>query len=74
MTVGEETCGICKERKNFTHCIGCGISLCESCSCFELIGSGCGCVWPAYYCPPCSRNPLVNPNAFFKETEQGGRS
>ncbi|MEN6465821.1 MAG: hypothetical protein ABFD62_11630 [Syntrophaceae bacterium] len=64
-----EICTVCARNKKFTTCIGCGQSVCESCSRFELIGSGCGCVWPAYYCRRCSQDPHVNPNAVLREPE-----
>lgn len=51
-------------------CLGCGIPVCEACARFELIGSGCGCVWPAYYCHACAFDPAVNPNASFREPER----
>ena len=62
-----ELCGICDKEKAFALCPGCGISLCEHCSCLELIGSGCGSVWPVYYCMTCVQNPMLNPNAIFKD-------
>jgi hypothetical protein len=34
---------------------------------FELVGSGCGTVYPLYYCPECARNEQINPNAIFKD-------
>jgi hypothetical protein len=64
-------CRKCGAGKVFTQCLGCGINVCESCVRFELIGSGCGCVWPAYYCCTCAFDPAVNPNASFREPESG---
>ncbi len=64
-----ESCGTCGGAKVFTTCLGCGAPMCEACSRFELIGSGCGCVWPAYYCRVCAGDPQVNPNALFREQE-----
>ncbi|HET6459703.1 MAG TPA: hypothetical protein VFG29_02840 [Syntrophales bacterium] len=63
-------CDICTKAKVFTKCLGCAVSLCEGCACFELIGSGCGCVWPAYYCFACVHDPHINPNAVFKESDK----
>lgn len=60
------TCSVCVQRPVFTSCAGCGLGLCESCAHFELIGSGCGCVWPTYYCGRCAANPLINPNALLR--------
>ena len=62
-------CAICGGRKLFTSCLGCGRELCEGCARFELIGSGCGCVWPVYYCPSCVQNPAINPNAMLREPD-----
>ncbi len=62
-------CGICDKEKIFVGCPGCGILVCEHCSCLELVGSGCGCVWPAYYCMKCVQDPKINPNAVFKDPE-----
>jgi len=62
-------CVICEGAKIFVACVGCGMELCESCARFELIGSGCGCVWPVYYCSGCVQNPSVNPNAALREPE-----
>lgn len=64
-----EICAICGVNRKFTVCLGCEIAVCETCSRFELIGSGCGTVWPVYYCPKCSQDPLINPNAIFREPE-----
>lgn len=65
----KEVCVKCRNRKTFTVCIGCGSEVCEECSRFELIGSGCGCVWPAYYCLSCCRDPHINPNAMLRDPE-----
>lgn len=66
-----EICAICEQGKKFTACTGCGKSVCETCSRFELIGSGCGTVWPVYYCRQCSQDPHINPNAVFRDPEPG---
>jgi hypothetical protein len=66
----EVLCAICIKTKVFVKCLGCSVSLCESCACFELIGSGCGCVWPAYYCFACAHDPMINPNAAFREPDR----
>jgi len=63
----EIVCAKCGNPKTFTKCLGCGAVVCESCAIFELIGSGCGCVWPAYYCNDCAHDPSINPNAMFKD-------
>jgi len=64
-----ESCEICREKIVFAPCLGCGKRVCDACSRFELIGSGCGCVWPAYYCTDCVGDPLVNPNAMLRDPE-----
>ncbi len=65
----DTVCGKCGRKKVFVRCLGCEIPICEDCARFELIGSGCGCVWPAYYCVSCAFDPAVNPNASFREPE-----
>jgi len=60
-----EVCGHCGKRPSFIKCTGCEIPLCQECACFELIGSGCGTVIPAYYCLHCVKDPRINPNAVF---------
>jgi hypothetical protein len=67
MAEKETRCGICQTEKPFTICTGCQEPVCDGCSRFELIGSGCGCVWPAYYCLKCVDDPMVNPNAALRE-------
>jgi hypothetical protein len=62
-----ESCGV---KALFATCLGCGMELCENCARFELIGSGCGCVWPVYYCRDCVANPTINPNAALREPEE----
>lgn len=63
-----ETCSVCGDDDVFASCSGCGDPLCARCAAFELAGSGCGSVWPLYYCPVCVMDPKSNPNAVFKET------
>lgn len=63
----QKTCEACRLKVVFTPCLGCGAGVCDTCAQFELIGSGCGCVWPAYYCPKCAWDPYVNPNAAFRD-------
>lgn len=58
---------VCCSAESFTPCAGCLDWVCERCAQFELIGSGCGCVWPAYFCPKCVCDPLINPNAVFRD-------
>lgn len=60
-----ETCGHCGKRLSFIKCTGCELALCQECACFELIGSGCGTVIPAYYCLVCVKDARINPNAVF---------
>lgn len=60
-----EVCGHCGKRLSFIKCTGCEMPLCEACACFELIGSGCGTVIPAYYCLACVKDAKINPNAVF---------
>ena len=62
------SCEICRGQV-FTTCPGCGKALCQACARLELIGSGCGSVWPAYYCPACVMDPDINPNAMLREPE-----
>ena len=57
------SCDICGGRV-FAACPGCGKSVCQACARLELIGSGCGSVWPVYYCPVCVLDQDINPNAF----------
>jgi hypothetical protein len=59
----------CEKAGFFVACLGCGMPLCEPCARFELIGSGCGCVWPVYYCTACARDPMINPNAALREPD-----
>lgn len=66
-------CAICSDERTYTVCIGCGQSVCEPCVRMELIGSGCGCVWPAYYCLRCVSDPLINPNALLRDPEPDRR-
>lgn len=66
---GGRICGACGGKEFFVACLGCGLGLCEKCARFELIGSGCGCVWPAYYCTRCAQDPAINPNAVLREPE-----
>ncbi|MEN6320370.1 MAG: hypothetical protein ABFD82_16660 [Syntrophaceae bacterium] len=65
----KDICSMCINAKVFVKCPGCGMPVCEKCSRFELIGSGCGCVWPVYYCSQCAQNPMINPNAVFRDTD-----
>ena len=60
-----EVCGHCGKRLASIKCTGCEVPLCQECACFELIGSGCGTVIPAYYCLLCVKDPGINPNAVF---------
>ena len=62
------SCDICRGQV-FTTCLGCGKAVCQECARFELLGSGCGCVWPAYYCPACVMDPDINPNAMLREPD-----
>jgi hypothetical protein len=64
-----KVCETCRGKVVFVLCLGCGAGICETCARFELIGSGCGCVWPAYYCYTCAFDPAINPNASFREPE-----
>ncbi len=64
-----EHCLTCGNGNVFTSCAGCGILLCQECSNFELLGSGCGTVWPVWYCGRCVSDALINPNAAFKGEE-----
>jgi len=63
----QETCAVCQEEKFFVACIDCKAPLCEKCACFELLAQGCGTVVPAYFCPACAVDELVNPNAAFRK-------
>ena len=67
----EKACVTCRAKAVFALCLGCGAGVCDTCAQFELIGSGCGCVWPAYYCSKCAWDPLVNPNAAFRDPPKG---
>ena len=48
-------------------CIDCKAVLCEKCAHFELLAEGCGTVVPAYFCPTCAVDMLINPNAIFRQ-------
>jgi len=63
MEVHEKDCDKCRENRAVNVCLGCHAAICESCSHFELFGSGCGCVFPAYYCLTCAEDPNRNPFA-----------
>jgi len=60
-------CTVCSEERVYTVCTGCGQPVCEPCVRMELVGSGCGCVWPAYYCLRCVSDPFINPNASLRD-------
>lgn len=60
-------CSVCGQATFFVSCIDCRVPLCERCACFELLAEGCGTVVPAYFCPKCAVDPLVNPNAAFRD-------
>ncbi|MCX7635751.1 MAG: hypothetical protein N2Z74_08415 [Syntrophales bacterium] len=67
-------CEACGREGGFTPCADCRRELCSSCARFELVGSGCGTVIPVYFCPTCVMDPLINPNAVFRqETGREGR-
>ena len=67
LTGTAEVCSRCGRSPVFAACAGCGGLLCGDCARFELIGSGCGTVWPVYYCAKCAADPLINPNAPVRE-------
>jgi hypothetical protein len=56
-------CEICDSKKAFTHCLGCGLPMCENCACDQENTSGCGCACSLYFCPLCIDDPAVNPDA-----------
>lgn len=62
-------CELCERTKVFSTCPGCGKLICEQCARFELVGSGCGCVWPVYYCSRCAQDAMINPNAALRDPE-----
>lgn len=64
-----DKCNFCGREKVFTFCKGCDLPACEDCCRLEIIGSGCGCVWPVYYCLRCIKDPAINPNALLRSTE-----
>jgi hypothetical protein len=66
---GEKTCSMCGRAEHFVSCSGCGTPLCQACARFELHGSGCGTVIPAYYCRACVMDPHINPNAPLRDPE-----
>jgi len=59
----KDTCDKCRTRQAVNVCLGCHAAICETCSQFELFGSGCGCVFPAHYCLACADDPRRNPFA-----------
>ncbi|HOD36174.1 MAG TPA: hypothetical protein PLR20_09240 [Syntrophales bacterium] len=65
MADDKKLCGTCGKRTEFVKCVGCETPLCEQCAVFDLIGSGCGTVIPAYYCLSCVKDVHINPNAIF---------
>jgi hypothetical protein len=67
MAQPRETCVICRQGKFFVTCVDCKAVLCEKCAHFELLAEGCGTVVPAYFCPTCAVDVLVNPNAIFRQ-------
>ncbi|MGV8078620.1 MAG: hypothetical protein AB2L22_00975 [Syntrophales bacterium] len=67
MTGTDAACSVCGQAMFFVSCIDCRVPLCEGCACFELLAEGCGTVVPAYFCPDCAVDPLVNPNAVFRK-------
>ncbi len=71
MEAQQKACETCRANAVFVLCLGCGAGVCDTCAQFELVGSGCGCVWPAYYCAKCAWDPLVNPNAAFRDPPKG---
>ncbi|MBN2254532.1 MAG: hypothetical protein JW736_02395 [Deltaproteobacteria bacterium] len=63
-----EVCSVCRKAPGVITCSGCRkVLLCLSCAHFELVGSGCGTVYPLYYCPACAYDEQINPNACFKD-------
>ncbi|HRT61588.1 MAG TPA: hypothetical protein P5551_04395 [Syntrophales bacterium] len=63
----ETGCAKCGNPKSYARCLGCEVNLCESCAILDLVGTGCGCVWPVYYCIDCAHDPYINPHALFKD-------
>jgi hypothetical protein len=67
MERSEDSCISCGKIKIFTSCEDCGLQLCQECAVFELLAKGCGTVVPVYFCPKCAIDPLINPNAAFRQ-------
>lgn len=63
----DDVCKMCGKEKVFTSCDDCGVLLCEKCALFELLAKGCGTVVPVYFCLKCATDPLINPNAAFRQ-------
>ena len=56
-------CKLCTAVRAFTHCLGCGLPVCESCA--RAVEQECDQegVWSLYFCPGCVGDPDVNPDA-----------
>ncbi len=62
-----DVCKYCGKPKVFTSCEDCGVLLCEECAVFEILAKGCGTVVPVYFCSVCAVDPMINPNAAFRQ-------
>lgn len=67
MEDNSKLCEICGTGKGSIICAGCGKMICDKCAHFELLGSGCGTVYPLYYCSACFQDERINPNAGLQE-------
>ena len=65
----KEICEVCNKNEAQIKCSSCRMALCYNCAHFELVGSGCGTVYPLYYCSRCAHDEKINPNAGFKDQE-----
>jgi hypothetical protein len=67
MSHNDLICEVCNDASMQLKCSFCRKGLCYACAHFELVGSGCGTIYPLYYCPSCAYDDSINPNAGFKD-------
>ncbi len=56
-------CKLCNTRKAFTHCLGCGIPICDNCVCDPESKFGSESTCSLSLCPMCIDDPAINPDA-----------
>jgi hypothetical protein len=60
-------CKLCETVRAFTHCLGCGMPVCENCARAVEKESDQEDVWSLYFCPGCVCDPDLNPDATLPE-------